>query len=78
VKLLIVYQLNDYTEKSRVFGRSLFVVKDIKEGEAFTKLNIRSIRPGHGIPSKFFAEVVGRRALKAITRGSPLSWEDIC
>lgn len=62
-------------ESSRVFRRSLFVVKDVKAGERLTAENVRSIRPGHGLPPKFLPEVLGRRAAADIARGTPLRWD---
>ncbi len=64
-------------EYNRQFRRSLFVVKDIKKGEKFTKDNIRSIRPAYGLETKFFDEVLGKTAAKDIERGTPLSWNMI-
>jgi sialic acid synthase SpsE len=60
---------------SRIFRRSLFAVKDVKKGEVFTQENIRSIRPGHGLAPNYLNEVIGKRAKRAIRRGSPLAWE---
>ena len=60
---------------SRVFRRSLFVVKDIKRGDVFTAENIRSIRPAHGLHTRYLAEVLGRRAACDIECGTPLQWE---
>lgn len=62
---------------SRVFRRSLFVVADMKEGEAFTKQNLRSIRPGYGLPPKHFDQLLGRRASCDIPRGTPLTWSHV-
>jgi pseudaminic acid synthase len=60
---------------SRVFRRSLYVVKDVKKGDAFSENNVRSIRPGYGLPPKYLNEVLGRSASRDIKRGTPLSWE---
>lgn len=70
----IHYGVSEREVKSRVFRRSLFVVQDIKTGEPFTEKNVRSIRPGHGLPPKYLEDVLGRRAAKDIARGTPLAW----
>lgn len=68
------------TEKetvARSFRRSLFAVRDILTGETFTQENVRSIRPGHGLPPKYLPKILGRHAGRDIPRGSPLTWEDV-
>jgi len=67
-------KLNDKIKKSRLFARSLFVVKDIKVGEKFTEENVRSIRPSYGLPPKHIKEILGKKAKQNIERGTPLSW----
>lgn len=57
------------------FRRSLYAVRDIAAGEPFTRDNVRSIRPGFGLAPKLLPEVLGKTASRAITRGTPLSWE---
>ncbi|HVS35437.1 MAG TPA: pseudaminic acid synthase [Gemmataceae bacterium] len=69
------YGLSGKDEASRVFRRSLFVVRDMKAGEVFTEENVRSIRPGHGLPPKALPDVLGRRASRDVERGAPLSWD---
>jgi N-acetylneuraminate synthase len=69
------YGRSEVEETSRVFRRSLFVVADVAEGELLTRENVRSIRPGYGLPTKHLDDVVGRRAARAIARGTPLGWE---
>jgi N-acetylneuraminate synthase len=60
---------------SRAFRRSLFVVKDMEPGEKLTPGNLRAIRPGNGLPPREYDAALGRRAKKAIKRGTPLSWD---
>jgi len=71
------YGLTADEEKSKVFRRSLFVVKDMKAGEIFTEENVRSIRPGHGLLPKYLDVLLGKKAARDIKRGSPVSWEMI-
>lgn len=71
----ISYEVQDEEAKSRIYRRSLFVVKDVKAGEVFTEENVSSIRPGYGLAPKHLKEVLGRRAIQDIRRGTPLSWE---
>ena len=59
---------------SRVFRRSLFVVKDIAAGELFTEDHVRSIRPGYGLHTRHMDEVMACRAARDISRGTPLQW----
>lgn len=68
------YSMNDKKQKSRLLGRSLFIVKDVKAGELFTNENIRSIRPGYGLAPKHSKNVLGKSAKNDIVRGTPLSW----
>jgi N-acetylneuraminate synthase len=64
-------------EGNRIFRPSLFIVKDIKKGEAFTHENVRSIRPAHGLPPKNIDEVIGKTAAHDVQRGTPLKWEHV-
>jgi len=57
------------------FRRSLFVVKDMEAGETFTPDTVRSIRPGHGLHTRHYESVLGKKAGQRISRGTPLSWE---
>jgi pseudaminic acid synthase len=70
----VKYGVGEEEAKNRVFRRSLFVVKDIKAGEVFTEENVRSIRPGYGLPPRHLDEVLGRRATRDLPRGTPLDW----
>lgn len=68
------YTLDEKKKKNRVFSRSIFVTRNVREGEVFTEENIRSIRPGYGMSPKFYHEVLGKKAKKNILRGTPLDW----
>jgi pseudaminic acid synthase len=70
----VTFGPTDDEVKSKVFRRSLFVIKDMKAGEVFTDDNIRSIRPGYGLPPKCYKEVLGKQASIDISKGTPLSW----
>jgi len=73
----VSYDLTEKMKKSREFSRSLFVVKDIKAGEVFTEENIRSIRPGYGLPPKYLKDILGKEAKCDIKKGVPLTWKRI-
>ncbi|TYO98361.1 N-acetylneuraminate synthase [Geothermobacter ehrlichii] len=64
-------------KKSLVFRRSLYAVQDIAEGEEFTLENVRCIRPGHGLPPKYFETVLGKKAVGEIKRGTPINWSQV-
>lgn len=55
--------------------RSLYVVRDVSAGEAFTRENLRSIRPGGGLAPRHLESVLGRRATRDVKRGEALTWE---
>ncbi len=64
-------------KKSMIGRRSLYVSKDIEKGETFTAENIRSIRPGLGLPPKFYYQIIGRTAAKPLSKGTALVWDMI-
>jgi pseudaminic acid synthase len=69
------YAVGSTEVRSRVFRRSLFVVKAVKAGERLTEENVRSIRPGNGLAPKHMKAVLGRTAAVDIPRGTPLRWD---
>lgn len=73
----IDYGLSAAETNSRAFRRSLFVVENIRAGETFSEQNVRSIRPGYGLHTRYLEEVLGRVAARDIERGTPLAWEMI-
>ena len=73
----VSYDLTEEEKESTKFRRSLYVVADIKAGEVFTEKNIRSIRPFFGVPAKFIDQVIGKKAKRDISSGTPLKMEDV-
>jgi pseudaminic acid synthase len=55
--------------------RSLYIVKDVEEGEILTTENVRSIRPGKGLSPKYFDQAIGMKFQKSFKKGTPLSWD---
>jgi len=72
---VVHYGVSDREASSRIYRRSLFVVRDLKRGEKFTSENVRSIRPGHGLHPRHLSEVLGKTAASDIVQGTPVSWD---
>jgi len=62
-------------EKSRMFRRSLYIAKDMRAGEVLTKENLRIVRPGMGLPPKFFDICLGKHLNRDTTAGTALCWD---
>lgn len=71
------YELTEHEKNGLGGRRSLVAVKDIKEGEIFTKENVRSIRPAIGIKPKYYNHLLGKEAKKAYRFGEPISEVEI-
>ena len=56
------------------FRRSLYVVAPVKAGEVLTRANVRSVRPGNGLPPADLDKVLGRVATRDLVFGEPLDW----
>lgn len=67
------YGLTEEEKNNFVFRRSLFAVKNIKKGEVFTEENVKSIRPGYGLPPKYLKLILGKKSKRKILRGNPVS-----
>ncbi|MFA9463318.1 MAG: pseudaminic acid synthase [Velocimicrobium sp.] len=66
------YELTNQEKKELHGRRSLFAVKDIEKGEAFTKDNIRSIRPSNGVKPKYYGTLLRQNAKKTYQYGDPV------
>lgn len=61
-------------KKSLQFRRSLYVVQDLKAGDVLTRENVRAIRPGLGLPTKYLEHVLGKTVQRDVKRGTALAW----
>ena len=68
----VSYTPSPKAKLNKIFMRSIFVSKDIKKGEKFTKENIKVVRPSYGLAPENFNKVLGKKAKKNIKRGTPL------
>lgn len=57
------------------FRRSVYAIRDIREGEPFGKDNIAVIRPGYGLAPKYYDLLIGKSASRPIARGTPIGWQ---
>lgn len=71
----INYGCTIHESGSRVFRRSLYVSADMKAGEIFSNQNIRSVRPGLGLPPKFLNQLIGKAVKVDVCKGTPVSWD---
>jgi sialic acid synthase SpsE len=67
------YHVTEREAASRMFRRSLFVVRDIKAGEVFSRDNVKSIRPGMGLAVSHLERILGKRSTADLERGTPLT-----
>lgn len=68
------YGATDAEKKSIQFRRSLYIVKDMKVGDTLTPDNVRAIRPGLGMPTKYLNMILGRAVRCDVKRGTALEW----
>ncbi|MFX0195108.1 MAG: pseudaminic acid synthase [Candidatus Hodarchaeota archaeon] len=71
----VSYEITEKQKASQILRRSLFAIKDIRAGEEFSHTNVRSIRPGYGLHTRYLEQVLGRYAKINIRKGTPLSWD---
>lgn len=73
----VQYGVQKAEEKSKAFKRSIYISKNLKAGDVLTINDIKIIRPGDGLESKYLDLVLGRKLQKNVAAGTPLSWDII-
>jgi pseudaminic acid synthase len=71
----VTYGPTEAEKKSLQFRRSLYVVQDLKAGEVLTRDNVRAIRPGLGLPTRYLEQVLGKAVKQDVARGTGLDWD---
>lgn len=71
----VTYELTEKQTREREHSRSLFVAQDMRAGEVFTPENLRSVRPGCGLHTKYYEELLGKRITRDAKLGTPMSWD---
>ena len=71
----IKYGGSESEVKSKEHRRSIYIAEDLMAGEKLNNKNIRIVRPGYGLPPKYFEKVLGYRVKRNIAAGTPITWE---
>lgn len=71
----VSYGPTEAESRSLQYRRSLYVIADVAAGQVIARDNVRAIRPGLGLPTKYLDVIVGKRAARDIRRGTALSWD---
>ncbi len=73
----VSYGINEGEKKSLQFRRSLYVAEDVKAGDIFTEKNLRAVRPGRGLAPKYLEQLLGRRVVRDLKKGTAADWDMI-
>ena len=69
------YDLTEKAAREREHRRSLFIAADLKQGDVLTPENLRSVRPGDGLHTKHYEELLGKKVTRDVAYGTPMSWD---
>lgn len=64
-------------EKSKQYRRSLYIIQDVKAGDILTEENLGAIRPGYGLPPKYYDILIGKKVNSDLNKGTPVTWDII-
>ncbi len=73
----VSYGPSEPEKKSLQYRRSLYISEDISAGQVLSSENVRAIRPGLGLPTKYLDVFIGKKVVRDIKRGTALSWDMI-
>ena len=70
----VTYGPGEAEKKSMIFRRSIYIAADMKAGDVLTPENLRCVRPGMGLPPKYYDILLGRRVTQNVKKGTPMGW----
>lgn len=70
----VTYGPGEAEKKSLMFRRSIYIAADLKAGTVLTAENLRCVRPGRGLPPKYYEMLLGRRVNQDVKKGTPMEW----
>lgn len=71
------FDLTAAQKEARVDTRSLYVIKDMKKGDVFDESNVKSIRPGRGLHTRYYEDILGKSATRDLPFATPLGLGDV-
>lgn len=71
----VTYGPTEAEKGSLVFRRSLYIAEDMKKGDVLTEKNLRIVRPGLGLPPKYYNVIIEKKVNRDVQKGTPVSWE---
>ncbi|MBR1391528.1 MAG: pseudaminic acid synthase [Lachnospiraceae bacterium] len=73
----VTYELTYKQKREREHSRSLFIAQDMRAGDILNETNLRSVRPGNGLHTKYYEELLGKKIRENAKKGTPVSWNMI-
>ncbi len=71
----VTYGPSDAEKRSLIFRRSIYIAQDLKAGDVLTTENLRCVRPGLGLPPKYYETLLGRKVNRDVKKGTPIAWD---
>ena len=71
----VSYGITEAEKPSLVFRRSIYIAQDMKTGDVLTPHNLRCVRPGMGLPPKYYETLLGRSVNQDVKKGTAMSWQ---
>jgi pseudaminic acid synthase len=71
----VTYGPTEAERKSLVFRRSLYIAENVKSGEVLTTRSLRIVRPGNGLHPRYYDQLLGRRVVRDVEKGTPVNWD---